>query len=177
MTIPDIDPGISQRDVDRAVRAYVAAGSGLPSQRVIPGNSPGPSPAEPYASALLVSSKREGHAWRRNEPGPTIIVSTVSSFAVVYLVQWYRAGAHETAARFRLWAESPGGLEAARFHGLSYSQTTDVMQVDDLISEEWEERAGLYLTMGHYRTMTQDAGIINAVPLRVNDGPQELIER
>lgn len=171
--ITDIYPGVNQATVDRAVRGYVAAGSGLPSERVIPANGPGPAPSEPYASVLMTNSRREGRSWYENEPGNTIIISTIASFAVVYQVQWFRAGAHETARRFQLWVESPGGLEEAGRRGLSYSQMSEITEIDDLISDEWEERAGLYLTIGHYRTMTQDAGIIAVMPFRVN-GEEEI---
>lgn len=174
--VPDTDVGVSQDTVDRAVRKYVSAGSGLSDTLVIPGNSEGPAPSVAYASVLLVSSLREGRAWTRyDDIGSTIIARTIASYRLLYQVQFYRRGAHELAARFRAWTESPGGIIYAQQRGLFYSSCGEVLQLDSVISAEWEERAVVELIIAHYRTLEQDAGIIEAIPIQVNDGPQEVV--
>jgi len=172
VTIPNVDVGVSQDVVDAAARGYVAAGSGLAGELVVPGDSDGPAPAELYATVLLVSSQREGRAQVRYEGDRA---TTIASYAVVYQVQWYRAGAYEAAARFRQWTESPGGVMQARQRGLHYSSCSDVTQIDSIISAEWEERAAVDLTVGHYRTLMQEVGQIESVLFSVNGGVQELV--
>jgi len=171
--IPTLDYGVDQRTADRAVRSFVAAGSGLPGERVIPGNDDGPSPGGLYASALLTASRREGRSWvLPGPPGATHVERVVSNILAVYQIQWYREGAHEFAMRFRAWTESPAAEIHARQHGFSYLRCGEVVQVDDVISAEWEERAAVDLYICHYRILTQDVGIIETVPLRVQDDPE-----
>jgi len=174
--IDDIGLGVSQDIVDQAVRDYVAVGSGLSGERVLHGNSDGPAPVDAYATVLLTTSRREGRAQvRYAEVGNTIHATTIASFALMYQIQWYRDGAHEMAVRFRQWTESPGGVMCASQHGLYYSSCSEVVQIDSIISAEWEERAAVDLTMGHYRSLTQDAGIIESVLFSVNGGAQEVV--
>lgn len=174
--IPDTDTGVSQDTVDRVVRGYVAAGSGLPAERVIPANAAGPAPVEAYSAVLLISSEREGRGWVTYATGATITARTVASIAARYQVQFYRDGAHELATRFRQWTESPGGIMYAQQHGIVYAACTEAVEVDSVISDEWEERASIELTIGHYRTLVQDVGIINSVPFKVNEAPEEIVQ-
>lgn len=204
MTLETLDAGIEQRQIDRAVRRFVAIGSRrdeFPDEepiKAIPAEGRGPAPLGLYATVLLVNTRRDGRAWRRYDrqvvpPGPVKLrdaaipadgavpqrvvyaassepplrVETATSFTARYQVQWLRTGAHERAMRFQLWAESPAAQATAQRLGIVYNTASEVSSINDLIAEEWEERAGLYLTISYYRRMTQDAGIIDAVPYGV----------
>lgn len=174
--VPDTDRGVDQDVVDRAVRSYVAVGSGLSGELVVPGNVDAPARSSAYGTVLLVSSRREGRAWTNYvDDGSTFLARTVASYALLYQVQFYRRGAHELAARFRSWTESAGGLIYARQRGLYYGSCGDVVQLDAVISAEWEERAAVELRVGHYRTLGQDAGIIESIPFAINGGAQEVV--
>ena len=50
-------------DIDREVRAWVAAGCDLPATSVIPGNDDGPAPPYPYATVVLIDQTLAGPPW------------------------------------------------------------------------------------------------------------------
>ena len=50
-------------DIDREVRAWVAAGCDLPAASVIPGNDDGPTPPYPYATVVLIDQTLAGEPW------------------------------------------------------------------------------------------------------------------
>ena len=54
--------------LERAVRAYVAEGSGLLRQRVRPGNAPGLAPQDLYATVLLIQGRPPGDRQHRAHP-------------------------------------------------------------------------------------------------------------
>ena len=95
----------------RSVRIFVAEGSGLPTERVIPGNDKGPRPKDPYASVLLIDDKRRGYPIRRQlEAGQT---ADLVYRRAVYSVQFYRNGSVEIANKFDQWSQSENGLTQA----------------------------------------------------------------
>ena len=105
--------------LERAVREYVAEGSGLHADRVIPGNSMGPREIVTYASVLLMSDDRLGYPIRtqRNR----MVGGQLTGFTddlvyrrARYSVQFYRTGATERAVRFDTWAMSENGLDVGR---------------------------------------------------------------
>ena len=135
----------TSQTLERAVRRYVAEGSGLEKINVIPGQVGGPSPTGPYATVLLIDEAAEGQEWTRDERveragEPTADVTSYESVRVDWSVQWFRKGARDLARTFRFWAQSPLGVQAAAERGLTLYRTSGVRQLDAIISEAWEER-------------------------------------
>ena len=97
--------------LERAVRVFVAEGSGLPHGWVIPGNSKGVRRKEPYASLLLIDDIRLGYPIRRQLPGGQ--TADLTYRRATYSLQFYREGAVEMARRFDAWAMSENGLTQA----------------------------------------------------------------
>ena len=162
--------------LERDVRAWVAAGSGLEGKRVLRGKNRGIGPADPYATVLLISQRPDGQAWVRYAPGEGMLLdsTTVSSDSFEYSVQWFRAGARDRGRRFQIWAESPAGIVAAAERGLTLYRSSELRQLNEILSEEWEERSGLELLMGHLSTVTSPVGIVEGVEVDVNtDGAGE----
>lgn len=158
--------------LSRDVRAYVAAGSGLDSTLVIPGNDPAPAPAEPYATVLLVNERRDGVPPTRHvydDDAGTVNGTSYVSRESVWSVQFYRTGAVVRAQQFRDWTTTPLGLMAARARSLTMRAANEIRRIDQIISDTWEERAGLDLTIGSLHTVEQDLGVIRVVPLELND--------
>ena len=154
----------STQDLERDVREYVAKGSGMEPGKVIPGQTSGPAPSNAYATVLLISELPDGFVWTRNEGvdrdgSPGIDATVYESLTLSYSVQWFRTGARDLARTFRLWAQSPAGILNAERRGLTFYRTSEVRQIDDIVSEEWEERAGLDLYLGIVATNVQDVGL------------------
>ena len=170
-------------DLEYAVRAYVAAGCGLsPDSGVLKGNAHGPAPEDLYATVLLIQANRLGIDPVVLTPDPQddrdVQATVLGALWATYSVQWFRSGARDAAMRFAQWASSPlGHLDAAQ-RGLTYQRCSAVRQLNDIVSEEWEERAGLDLTLSYTQRTDQPIGTIQTVPLTaaVSDGPQENTE-
>ena len=97
------------RVLERAVRRFVAEGSGLGNGLVIEGNSRGPGPKDPYASVLLIDDVRRGYPVRRQLPDGAGTAQLVHRRAL-FSVQFYRPPAVDLAERFDDWAMSETGL-------------------------------------------------------------------
>lgn len=161
------------RTLERAVRGYVAAGSGLGGNRVIRANGDGNAPDGLFASVLLITADTLGVPWTvyREGDGDTLDASTVGTVGARYSVQWYRGGARDAARRFSLWLRSPEGVERANAAGLSIKSVSGVRQLDAIISDAWEERAGLDLDVGYLESVSRKVRTIGSVPISV--GPDE----
>ena len=134
---------VSRKVFERSLRQFVAMGSGLPGMRVIPGNDKvGPSPKMLYSTVLLVSAMNDGmpsEMYRGDDE--TQLVRYVQS--ATYSVQWYRDGARAAGDRFKAWAESTAGVTESERLGFRYMGCGDIRQIDDIVSDAYEERCGV----------------------------------
>ena len=165
------------QDLERSIRAYVAAGSGLASSQVIPGYADGPAPNGLYASVLLINEAIQGipgTIFNLSESGQGLkapVRATVrATVRASYSVQWFREGSRDAARRFSVWASSPAGRELAAARGLTFLSVSDVRQLDDIVSDAWEERAGLDLEIGYIQKIHQALDYIEAAPVHVREG-------
>ncbi|MCY3553736.1 MAG: hypothetical protein OXH56_00295 [Gemmatimonadetes bacterium] len=134
--------------LERSVRRWVASGSELDRQLVIPGRSNGPSPEDAYATCLLVRARADGHAWARlNDTAPDE-QDAFMSYTFSYSLQWFRGGSVDRAHAFRIWAGSALGVLEAEELGLTFIRAGDVRLMTEVDDDEWEERAGLDLAIG-----------------------------
>ena len=170
----------STQDLERAIRAYVAKGSGLERACVIPGNQSGPVPKTAFATVLLITGVPDGLAWTLEEyvanrtypdatftDGPTFDVQAFESTELTYSVQWFRNGAADMARRFSVWARGPLGIAEAARRGLTFYRTGPIRNLDGIDKEFWEERRSLDLVLGIVSTVTEDAGLFDSVELTV----------
>ena len=165
--------------VARAFRAYVATGSGVPREFVIPGNSPGRRPAVPYASVLFISDVIEGETLSkyRKTPGASedTMIDNVTNHRAVASIQFFRKesetrlGAHDSARLFLNWIDTEEGKLAADRAGFRLEGPFIVRNLDDIVSDHWEERAGIELNV-LYRfrdPAAQDVGTVEHVSIEV----------
>ena len=146
--------------LDRAVRAYVAAGSGISRRNVIEGSRSTPSPRVVYATVKLIADLPQGFVWTTNERNGIVLDTMVfESSTLDYSVQFFRAGAYDAARQFKLWAKSPMGIQEAERRGLTLIDVSGVTQDDAVVSEDWEQRAGLNLTLGIVSTLVEQPGV------------------
>ena len=161
------------QSLERAVRAYVAAGSGLEPRQVRRGNQRGAVPDSLFASVLLIHNAIQGipaTASRLTGDGLSLAVETLATVEDRYSVQWFREGARDAARRFSVWVYSPEGLQSALDAGLTLLRVSDVRQLDEVVSTAWEERAGLDLHIGYTQTIKQTLDYIETVPVHVREG-------
>ena len=161
------------QSLERAVRGFVAVGSGLESRRVRPGNQGGPVPDGLFASVMLIHQAIEGI--------PATVMSlasgeadlnalTVATVRGRYSVQWFRTGAHDASKRLSVWVWSPEGVAQAQQADLTVLRVSDVRQLDDVVSGAWEERAGLDIDVGYTQRIDQTVDYLKAAPIEVGAG-------
>ena len=159
--------------LEDAVAELVAAGSGLDYNSVLSGNKGTPVPDGLFASLVLIHQAIEGI--------PATVMSLASGEADLdaltiatvrgrYSVQWFRTGAHDAATRLSVWVWSPEGVAQAQKSDLTVLRVSDVRQLDDVVSEAWEERAGLDIDVGYTQKIDQAVGRLKAAPIEVGAG-------
>ena len=173
---PLIEPG--RQSVERAVRALVALGSGIPSECVVPGYRNEPFPGSPAATVTPITSMQESFAWSRDtriahrqyaDPeftdGPTVDSQAFLPMELSWSVQWFGDAADDFARRFAVWASSPAGASEIARRGLTFYRTSAIRHLDGEIHGRWEERRGLDLVLGAVFTDTRDVGIVESADI------------
>ena len=147
------------------IRAYVAAGSDLDADtHVFPGNDKGPAPKELYATVLLVTSASQGVPYRIvTNADVDLDDETVRTVRAQYSVQWFRDGARDAAQQFATWTSSFAGIQDAAERRLTFLGVSAVRQIGLIVSDGWEERAGLDLDVGYLESVTQQTTAIESV--------------
>lgn len=176
--------------VQRSVRAFVAKGSGVPRDHVIPGNSLGRRPLEPYASVLIISDVLESEPLSRYRPDPedntATMVDNVTNHRAVASVQFYRSatetrlGAHDAARLFLTWLGTDEAKQAEDRAGFRIEGPFIARNLDNIIDDHFEERAGIDLNVLYrYRDpASQDVGTMENVTIEVcgpGDDQHEMI--
>ena len=159
-------------NLDEAVRQWLALGSGLSfDTQVIDASQPNtPSPVGLYATALEVSEVPDGTSFGRLSRGDDNagVERSRQSITATYSLQWYRTGARDTARRFQLWAHSPEGVTAAADRGLTLYATGDMRRLDAVDDLDWEERAGIDVTLGYVAVETFTVPLVESVDVEVH---------
>ena len=165
------------RQLERALRQWVALGSNLASSAVIPGNDNGPAPVDTYATVLSIGPETDdisNNTYRQLGGGQ---LQTVEAVPVTHAfsVQWFRDNGTDRARMFRAWSRSPQGTLESERRGFVLTMVSSIRQLDALISDAWEERAGADLTIGYWDVYMGDVGTIDRAPVSINDAPTVII--
>ena len=160
-------------DLQEAVRAIVAEGSGLNFEtHVIPGNDDGPAPETLYATVLPIRLDRPGQdsytLTPRDGDAQGFDALVVGPVIGRWSVQWLRDGALDAATWFHQWCFSPLGQLFIAERGLTFHECSEVRQIDSIISDGWERRAGLDFVAGYRQSTDQHVPSVVAVPLEFN---------
>ena len=170
--------------VQRRVRAFVAQGSGIPAELVIPGNDNGRRPSTPYASVLVIDAQLDGPAREkyRVQPGDAenTIIDSVTTHRARLSIQFFREetsesiGARTAARNFMSWVDTETAKQAADRAGFRLDGPIVARQLDEIISDHFEERAALDLiVLYRYREpASQDVGTAEHVNIEIK-GPAE----
>lgn len=138
-------------DFEIVVRRYVALGSGISTESVIPGNSAGALPESLFATVLPYSDSPTGM--------PDIYITENSEIidhgiVALFSVQWYRMGARDCAIKFRSWMYSEEAGRASYEMGITPQVPAGLVQIDAIISSEYEERMQMNLSVGWNNRLT-----------------------
>ena len=164
------------RDVlEDNVRSFVGLGSEIDPKYVVPAV---PTPATSksdvapnviFATVQLIEDVRYGvpaEYKTHNAEDGNIWVTVRSDRVATYSVQWYRKGASIAAQTFIEWADSSIGQLAqlrrnfqidSRLGLINYGR---IRSLDALISDDWEERVGIDLSIGYYLDSSYNTGRI-----------------
>ena len=173
----DEDPGTFQRDLERKVRAHIAAGSKLPTENILPGNDPGPRPHNAFATCLLMTDRNIGYAGDKvveTEDNTEELVKHVR--ASIFSIQWYRRGATERALEFVGWADTDIAKQKENIAGFRIQYPLQPRRMDELIDDQYGGRASLDLHLHYSRTTVVDTGRIDIVPITIRTEAETITE-
>ena len=139
------DTYTSPADLEQALRAYIAEGSGLGGRYVIPGNDRGTSPKSPYATVLNLNHREQGTPILHQLPAPFFGTTELQYFRSTFSVQWFYDTAEALALAFSLWSKSEFGLTAAENAGFRLDWPLDIQRLDVPFGDAWERRVRLDL--------------------------------
>lgn len=173
-----------QQTLNRAVRKLVADGCGLASSLVIPGNDDSPPPVGTFASVLPMRTEEQGVPieWVRDQAAPDedVDIEVWSQVTGTWSVDWFRfegSGATPVslAERFRAWCSSSLAHEQMQAVSMTFVRCSAVRQLDELVSQSWELRAQLDVSLAYWQRLSQEAYRVAVIPFNL-DGASSSLE-
>ena len=159
-------------DTLAAIRAYIAYGSRIAPENVIPANHIGAVPLGLFVGMLPLRDDAMGlPVITQHDRG---IQAQAEYQTASYQVQWYRAGGYQAALHFRTYAVSDIGIQGARALGLTF-EMYGLAQQDAVIVDAWEERWTANLDIGYVRLSGHNVGQVEHVPLTIDNSPETTI--
>lgn len=171
------DPGVPEPQLkgqdllERSIRRYVAAGSGLERTHVIPANAPGPAPDGVFATVLILRTEQMGHPYSadyvpRDSPDDVRRVVEIARQSECS-VQFHRTGALEAAKRLSIWTATEAAKRSEVESAFRLVSDFTIMRLDERVGPSFEERASLDLTINHVDIGSELLSTVCAVPLTV----------
>ena len=172
-----------EQTLNRAIRKLVSDGCGLPSSLVIPGNDNAPAPSCTFASVLPMRTEEQGVPieWVRDQAAPDedVDIEVWSQVTGTWSVDWFRyGGTGETpvslAERFRAWCSSSLAHEQMQAVSMTFVRCSAVRQLDELVSQSWELRAQLDLSLAYWQRLSQEAFRVAVIPFNLDGASSSL---
>lgn len=172
-----------EQTLNRAIRKLVSDGCGLDSSLVIPGNDNAPAPSCTFASVLPMRTEEQGVPieWVRDQAAPDedVDIEVWSQVTGTWSVDWFRyGGTGETpvslAERFRAWCSSSLAHEQMQAVSMTFVRCSAVRQLDELVSQSWELRAQLDLSLAYWQRLSQDAYRVAVIPFNLDGASSSL---
>ena len=163
----------SVMEFERVLRAYVAQGSGLKAELVIPGNERAPRPTDSYATLLRVDNIRLAWEASRYESG---ITTTASYRRNHYSLQFHRKGASDYSLAFLVFVASEIGQTVAEDGGFEVVQEPPLTdeRLDEILGDDFEERVLINMPIDYIHVTTQDTGTIDQIEGDIYYGGQSV---
>lgn len=137
---------MTPQQLERAIRAFIAFGTGLDLERVRQQNKPFDRPKTLYVTVLSSFNRRQGYP-NYYQGDATEGVAVITPREAEFSVQFYRDGAYFAAVEFAEWCESQIGLDQAVSRGFAIDwdsipeNAIPVSRLDEPLSDRIEERA------------------------------------
>ena len=164
---------------ERSIRGLVAAGCGLDSRYVIPGNENSPRPSVAYATLLNRRDVPVGY------PSTFAIPNHADSLKVTYWrraeysLQFYRKGAVHNARRFTEWVFSPPGrisvvqrgnenVAALGWGNFRPRYPLAYQRIDVIVGDAFEQRALVDLKIDYVHTAENSSDWVETVECHIN---------
>ena len=138
----------------RALRKYIADGSGIASTHCIPASDGYPLPDGLFAAVLVQDTDAEGSTPNFHWDSDTEIQTQAEYRAAIVQIQWYRAGATDAAHLFHSWCVSDLGVIEADVIKMRFHPST-IRDVSAIITDDWEQRCEMTLTVAYRRETEQ----------------------
>ena len=136
-------------EMGKRVRAMVAESTGLAGNRVLLANQGGETPTDSFATVLDIDHVVRGQPWKRR--GDTVV-----TMEITYSVQFYRAGAQEMATRLVGWFHTDDAADFSTARGFVNNSASPSRDLSDVVSDEFEDRAGVDITITCRLVLTQE---------------------
>lgn len=150
--------------LEAAVRQHIADGTGIDFDTlVLEGNPKGDRPKEPYATLLLVHTRRLGEPnYATSADGTTTVENFYRSR---FSLQFYRATAVTLAQRYADWCASEAGRDAQLDADPPFAivSAVDYQREDDDVSDHLERRTLIDLDVEWRTSTTQDGSTISEI--------------
>ncbi len=170
----------NQLDLDRIMRALVREATGLGSDFVMPGNENSPAPNTPYATVLRITEIQDGIDSTRYRAIPNndtqVTAITTGCRSDLYSIQFYREGAYDLARTCRQYIHTPLGELFLQTNNISWRRSSEVRQIDGIISDKWEQRAGFDAEIRFIQTVEQTVNIIENTNINVKLDAETTLE-
>ena len=164
--------------IERTVRRYVAIGSDLlvrdaegviTGQHVIPANGPGPRPeSEIHATVLLRDEGQKGHASDVVLPdGQALGKSITLQRSAGISLQFFGAGAHDTARSFLSWVETDEAREEEVCRQFAVRHPLKFRRADQISHAEWETRAAIDIDIDYLHTTDSEIPPLGAAAIEL----------
>ena len=164
-------------EVDDVVRAAVAWATGLDSSAVIPGNSEGPLPLAPYASATRIMDDQLGTARLENESAGQRVTLLRRA---TYRVWFYRAGARANADKLLARFQGDGARGFLWARGLAlFDVGRGELPDEALVDGVWQGAALVRLEVDYALSpdILLDAGRVDKATFTLNgDSPPTMVD-
>ena len=163
---------MTQQELERNVRLFVSEASGIDSSLVIPGNDNNPRPNVPYSTVLLINTEGRGiddTNYYNNAGDETKADAMVKGTRhAIFSVQFYRTGAQDRAHTLLQYPATPLGAQSLHLKELTWVIASDVRKADALVSERYNERAAVDITVCYTCELTQTVNKIGVIELTLN---------
>ena len=166
------------------LRAFVAEGSGLESKNVIPANDSNPVPLDPFATVLVVDETDRSYfdrierdtnfTYTNNERTGVEDTDIREDLSVQrrarVSVQFMRRGAVDNLDDFILFIGSTDSLILEEGYGFRTQMPYEQRRLDTVISDRYEERAGIDLVVDYVRISSRVLIPVERIPVTISEG-------
>ena len=184
----------SDDDVQTIVRGLVAAGSIADTDaakrffetNVIDAYDDFPAPSGLYATVRRVDPAIEQGSIERlynDNGGDALEAESLLQVSGSWSLQWYGGrgsgapSAFDAARRFRLWVQSPGGLDCLQLANFQFLRCSPERDLSTVVSDStWESRAGLDLSLAYVLRLTESVGVIETIPFGLSGRVDRLLK-